>query len=738
MAKAHVFQTNFSSGELDPLMAARKDTGAYQNGARRLRNMALLATGGATRRLATRRLYDLGATPRRVIPFDYDELNRYEICLYDQALTVHSYPSGALVQTITGAPWLEAELFEITFSQVADTLILAHKNWPPQLVRRLTSTTFSRAVFGFETSADGKLTYQPYNTFADPTIRLTPSGIAGSITITASASLFTADWVGARIRMFGVECLITAYTSATQVTATVQGTIDGQLIPNPFRALVGTTTVEVTHIQHGLASGSTITFSGANDIVTADYTGAGAVGYTTIKASELNGAKTITVIDDNTYSITVTSVSRATVDGGGPRVRFSTAGLATLNWDEAVFSKVRGYPRAVCFHEQRLWFGGTDARPDGLWSSGINRVFNFNVGESLDNESIQVSIGVGELSAIKHIASNKHLQVFTGTAEFYTPRSYSQPALTPGNFNIVRQASNGVANVRPMPFDGATIYVQSNGKTVREFNYSETEAAYNSIALSILSSHLIRQPYDVAASSGTSKRPEQYAVFVNTDGTLAVFHSARAEKLAGWTLWECGEATDIFTSVASIGDRIFAVVKRGTRYLLEIFEEDDELPLDCATDYSGPAATVWSVNTIYRGRTVAVVSGDFYLGSFVVSNTDTVTLNDSVTSITVGYDFETETETLPPSIDAPDGSTMGEPSRISTCWLWLHSTMNVTLAGQTLILRLGSDNIEDAPERATGVYRFHMSGYSRQPTVRITQSAPLPMRILGLKTRVVV
>lgn len=67
-------QTNFSSGELDPLMMFRVDTGAYQNGARSLRNGLLLSTGGVARRPGTLHLALLEGRSR-ILPSSSRPLN---------------------------------------------------------------------------------------------------------------------------------------------------------------------------------------------------------------------------------------------------------------------------------------------------------------------------------------------------------------------------------------------------------------------------------------------------------------------------------------------------------------------------------------------------------------------------------------------------------------------------------------------------------------------------------------
>jgi hypothetical protein len=54
------------------------------------------------------------------------------------------------------------------------------------------------------------------------------------------------------------------------------------------------------------------------------------------------------------------------VGGGSPKIETHAP---TTEWDEQSYSAYRGFPAAVAFHENRLWFGGTIAQPDGIWAS---------------------------------------------------------------------------------------------------------------------------------------------------------------------------------------------------------------------------------------------------------------------------------------------------------------------------------------------------------------------------------
>lgn len=727
MAKANVLQTNFASGELDPKMLGRADTAAYTNGAKKLKNYALLATGGVMRRPGSFRRAVLSG-PSRIIQFDYDITNRYLLALQNGQTRVYS-TTGTLIATLT-TPWLLADLFDLTYAQLGDVVIICHPNYAPQAIKRVTTSNWTVAAFAFEVSNNANQTFQPYDKFADANVTLTPSANTGSITLTSSTALFTASHVGTRFRLYDIEVLITAYTSATVVTGTVQGTIEGKYEANPFRTKTSSNVIEVTHVAHGLQTGAQIAISGANAIVTAS-------GGTTIAASELNATKTITVIDNDTYTFTVSTTASGAIDGGGPNVKFQPAGMATRSWSEQVFSTVRGWPSAVTFHEQRLWFGGSPSKPAGVWSSWINRFYNFSIKDGLENESIQASIGSDQGSAIRHMVSNRHLQIFTGASEFYCPRQTTQQTLTPGNFVVVRQTPYGSSSVRPMPFDGATLFVQANLRTVREFLYTDSDSSYNSTNISFVAGHLIVDPKELAVIQGTTQRGEQYAVVRKADGTLAVFHSARSEKLAGWTPWELHPDHSVY-SICGLGNALYMVCYREGGYYLEQLQADDSLSVDCAETYTNATPqTTWTVNACYQGKTIEVISGDFFMGTFTVDASNQITLTDAVSTITVGYDYETLLETMPPHLQLPQGSQLGDLQRIAQVLVWVESTLSLRLAGQSLILRDVVDNIEAAPSRANYVYRFNLSGYSRQPTVTIDQDEPLAVRILAMRYKVV-
>jgi hypothetical protein len=272
--------------------------------------------------------------------------------------------------------------------------------------------------------------------------------------------------------------------------------------------------------------------------------------------------------------ITINSIVSATV-ANATVLETLPASSADTDWGEQTFSAVRGFPRCVTFHDQRLYFAGSTSRPDGLWGSKVSAFFNFDVGTALDDESIDVTVASATTAEIRHLVATRNLQLFSNGGEIYVPQSDTSP-ITPTNIRFIPQTPYGSSQkVNPVKFDGATLYLQRTGKVIREFVWNDTEQAYTSNAVSILSNHLISDAVDSAVLLGTDTSPEQFAFFVNADGTMAVFHSIRSEGLAGWVQWN---TNGNYKSATQVGTKMFTAVQRtingSTVYWLEQFNDD--------------------------------------------------------------------------------------------------------------------------------------------------------------------
>ena len=79
MARVHPFQTNFTAGELSPLLAGQTDFKKYVNGVETMENMVVFPQGGATRRNGTRYVAEVKNSEDavRLIPFEFNVTQAY-------------------------------------------------------------------------------------------------------------------------------------------------------------------------------------------------------------------------------------------------------------------------------------------------------------------------------------------------------------------------------------------------------------------------------------------------------------------------------------------------------------------------------------------------------------------------------------------------------------------------------------------------------------------------------------
>lgn len=218
MSRIREVKTNFTGGEVTPQLLGRGDLRAYENGARLLRNVFIHPTGGASRR-AGLAYVDAAAGNGRLIAFEFNTEQTYLLALTDERIDV--YLQGVHMQTLA-APWDEAHIPQIAWTQSADTLLLTHPDAPP---KRLVRVSGAFALQDWDFFTDDNIVHQPFYKFAPSTVTLDPSGTSGTITLTASAPVFDAAHDETRLQIRGKQVRITSVDSPTVVTASVIETL---------------------------------------------------------------------------------------------------------------------------------------------------------------------------------------------------------------------------------------------------------------------------------------------------------------------------------------------------------------------------------------------------------------------------------------------------------------------------------------------------------------------------------
>lgn len=726
MQKVLVPQNSFQYGEISPSTIMRTDSPVYASSAQSLQNMIVLSSGAVKKRTGLKYQATNAQTDKttHLAPFVFDDNEQYLIAIGDgYLLCYYLNASGGLtlVSTLTqdvnsaALPFDKDYINQYTTAQYGDVMFICHPLFAPRLLTRTSLTAFNVSTFSFDARIDNKVIYQPYTRFHSAGVTLNPSKVSGNgATLTTSANYFTASHVGSVIRYHKDEITITSVQSATQATGNIVDSLDLRLaILNPLRTADGSNKVEVIQLLHGFGGGEAITVSGAS------ATGG-------INTANLNGSRTVyKIIDENTYSFTAGGSANLSEDGGGYVSIGSHA--PTDNWDEQSFSAARGYPAAVTFHENRLCFAGTIAEPDTIWMSKIGDFFNFDLGNAEDTDSINLVAATGDVNEIRYLISNRDLQVFTLSDELYVP-TYLNQAITPTNAQIRRQTPYGCSFVKPASIDGATVFVERGGRSIREFVYTDSEDAYTATSISALASHITNDPVDLVVVHSGFNQSQSYAAMVMGDGGMSLFSSSRSEKRAAWS---SVSTSGNFTSVTAMGSRLFVnvLLDSGVSVLSEF---TGEVGLDAYLDIAYGTGTL-DVSSVYASGNVDVIgytsTASAHLGSFAVTaGAITVTDHSDYTNFYVGAKFESKIVSNPIDASLGSGPATGQVRGVSSVVLSLNNITSVKVNGRTF----------NEPSGFTGNKEFRLLGYSRSPQVTIEQDSPMPLQVNGLISELVV
>jgi len=218
MARIVQFQTNFSVGELDPLLRSRTDLNQYKNALETAENVTIQPQGGARRRAGLEFIHDFGGsfTSFKLIPFEYSVDDSYLLVVVTGRIYV--FKNGTLQTNINNsgndyiavAAITAAMIDELNFTQAVDTLILLHKDLEPQRIVRNSDTSWT--VGALPISNIPKYAYSITTTVGSSyTITAKHSGSDANI-FTAAASTYIGQYIN--VEPFGRLRIVRKVTAA--------------------------------------------------------------------------------------------------------------------------------------------------------------------------------------------------------------------------------------------------------------------------------------------------------------------------------------------------------------------------------------------------------------------------------------------------------------------------------------------------------------------------------------------
>lgn len=526
----HIFNS-FITGEVSERFFGRTDASQYNNALEDARNWIIHPQGGMSRRPGTRFIREIVSTTGAVLsqvrafPFRGTDGSKWQIVITSENVNNHHANAGTIdkmawnavrcsdeqVEFIgpatyeaatvgadnydfpTGPGWWDlgakgVDLNEIQFAQSGDTMIFAHANMRPfkivyqSIYVGLAKTyppTFIPDHWAFIQTAVGDVRLNNSVLTDSQHVRAMPYGSKKTDTILTFTASGAATYFGSGGPVF------------------CNGTLD---LTTPG-STIGAAGFSVDWVGRQIKLNK-----GAESFV---FTVTSRVSSTQLLGVAESAGKAVQIppYPANSGYLSVTpNLKLGMVYGYGAGVANDTSFEIGL-WGDGDL----GWPRTVCFFEERLAFGGNKAFPDTVWFSALNNVYLFDqkgfeqdVGYATPTASDPFAQNMKEdvLTQLRFLHSRKIIIAGSDSSEFLIQGPDSAQSLSLTNTNSNPETGNGCAYLQPVRFQNATIFLQRDKRSLREMVFNLAENSYQAANLSILGEHLTKKYADEVADEG--------------------------------------------------------------------------------------------------------------------------------------------------------------------------------------------------------------------------------------------
>lgn len=605
-----------------------------------------------------------------------------------------AYTSGGSakrVYTLT-TPYLEADLFQLKFTQNADTLYIWHPDYQERTLVRASDSSWTLAT---TTLVDGP--YYPVNTTATT---MTPSAATGSgVTLTASAVTginsdqgFLSTDVGRLIRLkqgtvWGYV-QITGWTSTTVVTVTVVNTL--------------TSTAAKVNWRMGLYSDTTGYPACGGFFGDRLYRG----GVPSVP-DRLDGSKVSSYLD-----MSVTDTDGTVTDEHAVSFRLNSDDVQTIRW-------MRGLATGLAVGTfEGEWLVSPSVNQEAITPTNINAKQSISWGSAdamavrVGNVVVFIEAGAKRVREMNYLYYENVLQSpdMTILAEHITRGDYD-PADPDAAASTA--AASGLIEMdfikKPIP----CLWAVRNDGVLVGATYNKDEK--------VLGWH--RHILGGWSNSGDTiaAQVESLTVIPSSDGSIDELWLVVKRYINGRTV-----RTNEF---------IQAPWEQGS-------PQEDAYFLDCGLTYDGASTT--TITGLYHlaGETVQVLVDGATHPDVTVSATGSITLTTAGTVVHVGYGYNSDGQCLRFDAGAMDGTAQGKIQRTHRVAFRLHETLGLSVGPSfdnltEIPFRSADDPMGAPPPLFTGDKIVTWPGnYTTENYICWRFQKPLPGEILAIMPKI--
>lgn len=595
MPRAAPLLSAFNAGELSPHMDGRAEVAKYGNGCKLLENFIPMIQGPAKRRAGTRFVSEVKDSTSRtwLVRFEFNTANAYQLEFgnnYIRFFTNHgrvvvsgvaawvtatayavgdlrsnggvnyycttAHTSGTFATdlaagkwyALTGniyeipTPWSTADLtnadgtFSLRFVESNDIVYICHKNYPPRKLSRYSGTNWQLSII---TPKKG-----PFKTVNTTATTVYASAATGSVTLTASSSIFDVSMVGSLFYLEQMSVLaINMWQSGTAFSA---GDLARSAGVN-YKTTAGGTSggVKPIHTEGTVNDGS--------PGVAWAYQDPG-YGYGIITGFTSPTQVTLQVIDQIPFYAV-------------------GSGNATTKWALGAWNNTDGWPTQVSFYKERLVFG----RGQNVWLSVSGDYETFSARDASGNVVADMAISLilqsDKVNDLEWFASTDALLCGTAGGEFAVQSITTNLPFGPDNVTAPSISAFGSRNCIPVRVAEAIVFVQRSGIKMRDIIYDYLSNKFQSTDQSVMADHITQGGLNQIAFQ---QEPYSLIWAVRADGALICMTYSREQydnpPFGGWHRHPIGgsfnggpavvESVSLIPAPAGDRDELWIIVKR--------------------------------------------------------------------------------------------------------------------------------------------------------------------------------
>ena len=454
--------------------------------------------------------------------------------------------------------------------------------------------------------------------------------------------------------------------------------------------------------------------------------------------------------------IRVNSVTSSTA-AQGTFEKDAASTRATRNWSEGAWSDYRGWPCAVGFNQDRLCFGGNASEPQNVWMSVTGDYYNFERHLVLqDDDAVTASLVSRKVSPVRAFVPLSSLVVLTAGAEWTISAGGTKSAITPSSLEANVQGYRGASMVTPVVIGNMVLFVQKQGKIIRDLGYAFESDSYSGNDLTVLATHLFKDR--TVAAMDYQQDPDSIVWVALDDGSLLALTYLREQDVVAWSRIETdGEVESVCCLSSAERDEVWLAVKRRSgdgykRFIEQMAARSAESPQECffvdcgvTKRYETPQSEITGLSHL-EGRDAAVLADGNVIKGLTVEN-GKITLKHPASVVHVGLPYRAELETLDLTLPRQDGTQQGRSARLISVAVRVEKSRGIKIGAaegdpvpfEAMEFKERSTEPYGAPiSLTTGIMTLGLNAGYSSGRVRVIADEPLPCTVISLLPKVAV